>query len=338
MLTVEKFKNVRISNRKVAIISHNDLDGAGPILIGDKIFSDYKYFTVSNNSVDKVVRLVLFSPDYNDRDLIFITDVSITDGNLSDTISIINREGKKQIFLFDHHDTATWLNTFDWAHVTQEKGVSGTKLFWNFLHECDMLNSEIYYDLNELVDIISDWDTWQWVEKMDERCKDMDTLFKKTGINYFLTKFRNSNELFTDLDNAFFSDIRTKESFVIVPGIKKTAANINMDFDYNDSNGNHIHHKALVKCVSVAEAPGDIAEQLYDLEEPTDFVFIFYSNGTLSARSRVDDVHLGEWCKYVAGGGGHLRSAGFTLNKDTLWIYIAYLNKRYDIDYCRLHE
>jgi len=57
-------------DRRVAIISHNDLDGVGPVIIAKNYFADCKYFNVSNPSVDKVVKLVLFSPDYADRELI----------------------------------------------------------------------------------------------------------------------------------------------------------------------------------------------------------------------------------------------------------------------------
>jgi Predicted phosphohydrolase (DHH superfamily) len=333
MINFEKFSEISFFNKKVAVVSHNDLDGAGPILIMDQLpVKDYKYFTVANASVDKMVKLVLFSPDFEDRDVIFITDCSITDMNLANKISEINAEGKKQIFLFDHHTTAEWLNRYTWAHVTNEEGVSGTKLFFRFMKSFinwSLSDGEIRF-LENLSNCISDWDTWQWIKKEGYILpKQMSNLFSRTGIEYFLTKFRNSYHMITDFDTALLAGFERKDKFINIPSIKKTAQIVQIPFTVPDSGV--YNYTVPVKCVCVAEAPNDLAELLY--EDGIDYVIMFYSNGTVSARSRIDDIHLGKWARYMSGpkgsGGGHVRSAGFTLNANNLWIYEKYLAVRY---------
>lgn len=335
MINLELFRKKTFIGKKVAFVSHNDLDGAGPILIADKIEMDYKYFTVANKAVDKMVKLVLFSPDFADRDVIFITDCSIIDMNLANKISEINAEGKKQIFLFDHHDTAQWLNRYTWAHVTNEEGVSGTKLFFrymqNFIAQC--LDRKECITLSSLVNTISDWDTWQWIKTEGYTSpRDLANLFNRTGIEYFLAKYKDSNLILNDMDKALLAGYTRKDTFINIPSIKNTARIMIVLFhvkDNLDDTSQAIMKK--VKCVCVAEAPNDLAEQLY--EDGVDYVIMFYSNGTVSARSRIKDVHLGKWAKYMGGpngnGGGHECAAGFSLNADNLWIYEKYLAVRY---------
>lgn len=334
MLKIEDFIKEDILDKRVGIITHNDLDCSGSVLICNRLYKDVKYFTVSNQSVDKMVKMMMFNPDFSDRELIFITDVSIVDEKLAETITRINESGK-QIFLFDHHGTATWLNKYDWAVVTEEKGVSASQLFFNYMeHFISMEETEIVYNLlKKICRTISDWDTWLWTENGNQDARELAVLFSKTGINYFVEKFNTSPFVLTNLDKALLNDINNKDKFINIPSIKKTAEIIDIRFEYHlDINGElyGCDQTKKVKCVKVADAPNDIAEQLY--EDGIDYVIIFYSSGTVSVRSRVDDVNLGYWCKAIAGGGGHARSAGFTLNKDTFWVYGKYLNARYDLN------
>jgi oligoribonuclease NrnB/cAMP/cGMP phosphodiesterase (DHH superfamily) len=338
MLELKDFIKKDILNKRVGIITHNDLDCSGSVIICNDLYKDVKYFTVSNQAVDKMVKLMIYAPDFADREVIFITDVSIVDKELAESIDQINKENKKKIFLFDHHGTATWLNKYDWAVVTQEEGVSASWLFFTymeqFLNDSFDITVETRDKLEMLCRNISDWDTWLWTKNGNKTARQLAVLFSKTGINYFIQKYKSSNELLTENDYALLTDIDIKDTYINIPSIKKTAEIIDVHFKYQVDTGNggaeSVDTIKKVKCVKAADAPNDIAEQLY--EDGIDYVIIFYSSGTVSVRSRVDDVNLGYWCKALAGGGGHVRSAGFTLNKDTFWVYGKYLNARYDLN------
>lgn len=327
MLTKELFDLLEINpETKVAIVSHNDLDGVGPVIIAKNYFKDCKYFNVANHVVDKVTKLALFAPDYADRDVVFITDCSVTDEELINTIDELNKLTTKKILLFDHHGTASGLNKYDWAHVTEEEGVSGTKLFWRYMEEkvVEELNTSQFMLLDHLVQMISDYDTWKWVEKNRPECKQLSEFFSNTGVEFFLDKYVGNAlnyyeafNVFSPRDTALLRDYATKDKYLIFPNVEKSARIMDYTFSYN---GETITKK--VKCVTVASSIGDMAERLY--EDGIDVIFFFYHD-SLSARCRCEDLNLGEWCKLMGNGGGHSKSAGFRLNADNVQIYFQYL-------------
>lgn len=332
MLTKERFQQNEINPfTKVAVISHNDLDGAGPVIIAKNFFINCKYFTVPVNAVDKVVKLVMFSPDYQDIEVVFITDCSITDREL---IDYINTKSNKKVFLFDHHVTALWLNEYEWAHVTEEPAVSGTKLFWRYMRD-KFIEEAIHQSwMDNLVNKISDYDTWEWVKKGDEECNLLSILFTNTGVNYFIDKYTypdtlqySRGELFNSIDKALLKDFETKFNYLIWPAVQRSAVVDIFTFIYPEETGETLAITKKVKFVTVTSSIGDMAEKLY--EDGVDYVMFFYHD-TVSIRSRVDDINLGAWAKFIGNGGGHYRSAGFHINSHNLSIYINYLLKKFN--------
>ena len=327
-------------NSKVVFVSHNDLDGVGPIIIGKNYFNDCKYFTVSNSAVDKTVKYVLFGKEYQDREFIFITDCSVVDEELIHHINMENKKGYRKIFLFDHHATALSLNKYDWAHVTQESGVSGTKLFWRYLEErvCEQIGTQRFLKLDNLVNKISDYDTWQWFKKNDRECYELSNLFTETGVDYFLQKYVGSAldrykefNIFNEADEALMSDFKRKFEYVIWPAIQKSAITMNFTFEV-PVNGVIKHILKKVKCVTITTAVGDLSEKLY--EDGIDYVVFFYHD-SVSVRSRVDDIDLGAWARYMGnghGGGGHNRAAGFPLLADNFYLYRNYLFTKFNYE------
>lgn len=337
MLSLEMFEQFNINqDTKVVVVSHNDLDGVGPIIIAKNYFKDCAYFTVANKAVNKIVKMVLFSEQFEDREVLFITDCSIDDPELIETVDKINQKTNGKIFLFDHHGTALNLNQYDWAHVTQEKGVSGTKLFWKYLEQkvAEVLPTDRFIKIDNLVNKISDYDTWQWVEKCDNECKVLSELYSNTGVNYFIQKYvgealesYSQFNIFNKIDLALIEDNKTKFDYIISPAIKRSAKVIDyFNFEIKLPNGMIEITTKKVKCVTIANAIGDMAEQLY--EDGIDYVLFFYHD-SISARSRVDDIDLGAWAKQW-GGGGHKRSAGFTLTENNFYLYKNYLNLKFN--------
>jgi oligoribonuclease NrnB/cAMP/cGMP phosphodiesterase (DHH superfamily) len=339
LLTREFFNRCNISHKsKVAVVSHNDLDGVGPVIIARNYFEDCKYFTVSNLAVDKTVKLVLFSPDYEDREIILITDCSVSDANLISYINAENNRGKRMILLFDHHGTALALNNFDWAVVTQEKGVSGTKLLWKYMEEdvLDVLGTEKFLKLDNLVNKISDYDTWQWVEKNDRDCYNLHDLYSNTGVEYMLSKYLgdawntyNEFELFNTMDRALMFDYARKMEFTILPAIKRSSRIMDFEFEIPDAPGKVTIHRKKVKCATISCPVGELAEKLY--EDGIDYIVFFYHD-TISVRARVDDLDLGAWAKHMGDGGGHRRAAGFPMNKNNFYLYKNYLFNKFEVE------
>lgn len=328
MLTKKFFRKFEFTPEdKVVFVSHNDLDGAGPIIIGDQFFKNYKYFTVGNQSVDSTVKYVLYSSEYKDYDYIFITDCSVSE-EVAKIIDKENAESTRKIFLFDHHEPACYLNKYSWADVTvkDQNGefICGTKIFFQYIEDVLDLKCFTLIDLPNVVETINDWDTWKWFKTKNLEAKELSTLFKKTGIEYFIQKFRNSLEIITDIDKSLLDSFERKYLCTILPKIMESTRLMVLDVGVDSP------VIRTVKCVQATEAISDEAEKLY--EDDINTVLFFYHD-TVSMRSRDEAVHAGFWARKMAGingnGGGHKGAGGFTINSSNYNLVKQYLDLRF---------
>jgi oligoribonuclease NrnB/cAMP/cGMP phosphodiesterase (DHH superfamily) len=96
------------------LFTHTDLDGIGCSILG-KIYYGTNNINVEyceyNNINEKVLEC-----DFERYEKIFITDLSVND-EVAEKIDKLN--GKFN--LIDHHETALWLNKYDWAQVKTKK-------------------------------------------------------------------------------------------------------------------------------------------------------------------------------------------------------------------------
>lgn len=328
MLTKEFFRKFEFTNEdKVVFVSHNDLDGAGPIIIADHIFTNYKYHTVGNQSVDSTVKYVLYSEEYKDYDYVFITDCSVSE-SVAKIIDTENAESERKIFLFDHHEPACYLNKYSWANVTvkDENGefICGTKLFFQFMFDVIDLGFFTLKDLSKVVETINDWDTWKWFKTNNLESKELSDLFMKTGIEYFIQKFNGNFEIITDIDKSLLAAFERKYVFTTEPKIMESARIMILDVGVDTS------IIKTVKCVQATEAISDEAEKLYEDDINT---VLFFFHDTISMRSRDEDVHAGFWARKMAGpngkGGGHKGAGGFTISNLNYWLVKQYLDLRF---------
>ena len=336
MLAYEDFIKLELNPRmKVCVVSHNDLDGAGAVVIAKNYFHDCKYFCVSNANVNKVVEQVLTDTEFDDRELIFITDCSVDDKDLLTQIDMINKKTDGQIFLFDHHKTALSLNDYDWAHVTQRDGVSGTKLFWTFMEQyiAEELPTPHFIVLNELAEAISSYDTWKWIERNETQSKELAELYGHTGINYFIAKYVGAGldkitlpNLLSTQDKALLEDKEILQKYVIVPAIKRSAVVTNFNFATFDENGRvkNLTSKKI-KVVTISSGIGNLAEELYEPE--VDIIFFLYHDA-ISMRSRTDDIDLGQFAKRF-GGGGHTKAAGFPITCESVDMFLDFIKAKF---------
>ena len=328
MLTKEYFKKFEFTKEdKVVFVSHNDLDGAGPIIVADQFFKNYKYHTVGNQAVDSTVKYVLYSEEYKDYDYVFITDCSVSD-EVAKIIDKENADSTRKIFLFDHHEPACYLNKYSWANVTvkDENGefICGTKLFFQYIVDVLDLPWFTLLDLPKVVETINDWDTWKWFKIKNLEAKALSDLFKKTGIEYFIQKFRNSFEIITDMDKSLLAAFERKYVFTVLPKIMESARLMVLDVGVDSP------VIRTVKCVQATEAVSDEAEKLYEDDINT---VLFFFQDTVSMRSRDEAVHAGFWARKMAGingnGGGHKGAGGFTINNSNYYLVKEYLDLRF---------
>lgn len=170
---------------EIKLKSHNDLDGVAPgilatLAFGEKVETTYH----SYGNIDKAVSGHLRKP-INKETTLFITDISVNPENEKE-LHQQYLDGKK-IMLIDHHKTASHLNEYPWATVISEypsnNKTSATSLFYEYLVESGSLYATPALD--EFVELVRQYDTWEWEAKGNKKAKRLNDLFYIIGLASF---------------------------------------------------------------------------------------------------------------------------------------------------------
>ncbi len=307
----------------VLIYTHTDMDGFGSNLIANYIENNYEdvKFTVKNLNYDQINEEIL--KDIRDEsiftyDYIFITDISVSEEtsallnilwHSNDEYDIVNLE------LLDHHESALWLNKYDWCNVILTKynrKISGTELFADSIFE-----DNIPEDIFNLIENIKLYDTWLWVENNNQTPKKLNDLFLLLGfeaferrlieVNYDVNKFILKHRLLLQIQQKQIDRyIKGKDKNLIVKEIQDRKVGIVFGDKYQSELGNTLAklHPEL-----------DIVAMIGD-------TYVSYRS--------VGDCEKNN-CKSFSelyGGGGHFNSAGSTINKSVI---NNYLNELFNI-------
>ena len=301
----------------VLIYTHTDMDGFGSNLIANYIENNYEYvkFTVKNLNYDQINEEIL--KDIRDEsiftyDYIFITDISVSEEisallnilwHSNDEYNIVNLE------LLDHHESALWLNKYDWCNVTLTKynrKVSGTELFANSIFEDDIPN-----DIFNLIENIKLYDTWLWVENNNQTPKKLNDLFLLLGfeafekrlieVNYDVKKFILKHRLLLQTQQKQVDRyIKSKDKNLIVKEIQARKVGVVFADKYQSELGN----------------------TLAKLHPELDIIAMI-GDTYVSYRSIGDDeLHSCKTFAELFGGGGHPNSAGSTIDKNAINNYL----------------
>ena len=169
----------------VHIFHHTDLDGMGVKILGMlyAIEKGLPYethccgYTLIN---DEVTRCLTQSEHPSE---IIIGDISVNK-DVADMIEQYRKSGKIKVKLYDHHESAMYLNEFSWATVkiTDDEGVPicGTKLLSKD-PDFQKFNENVSY----FVETINDWDTWLWKTKNNKVALELNILLSILGENDF---------------------------------------------------------------------------------------------------------------------------------------------------------
>lgn len=170
------------------LFSHNDLDGVGCGILARLAFAtEIKIEYVSVHRLDQKVEQFLESANEDDR--LFITDLSINQDNEARIQQFIEKGG--DVRLIDHHKTALHLNEHSWAsiQVTEddaEKLTCATSLFYKYLVDMNQLTRS--QALDEFVELVRQWDTWEWDRNQNLQAKRLNDLFFLFSIDEFIER------------------------------------------------------------------------------------------------------------------------------------------------------
>ena len=158
------------------LLSHNDLDGVGCGILAKLAFNER--VKVRYNSVISLNQEIELFLDKGQQDaFLFITDLSPNEEN-EKRLNDYYLETKK-VQLIDHHKTALHLNDYEWGHVLVEEKeghlTSATSLFYHYLVTHELL--EPSDAITEFVELVRQYDTWEWEKNENHQAHRLNTLF-----------------------------------------------------------------------------------------------------------------------------------------------------------------
>lgn len=169
------------------LLSHNDLDGVGCGILAKLAFNEQ--VKVRYNSIVSLNREIEYYLENEQQDtFLFITDLSPNEEN-EKRLNDFYLENKR-VQLLDHHKTALHLNDYEWGYVLVEddKGhlTSATSLFYQYLISHDLL--EPSDAIAEFVELVRQYDTWEWEKNENFKAHRLNTLFFLVSIDEFEEK------------------------------------------------------------------------------------------------------------------------------------------------------
>lgn len=314
----------------IKLFTHTDLDGYGCSLVAhyylgaQNLDVTYCGYGKENNSSDFKISKFIENKEYENYDLILITDLSPSK-EVGDLIQ--QTMGNKTIML-DHHDSAVFLMTeekFPWARVYprsneiaegEEHLTCATWMLLQFFESQegnDIIRKTHIPPLHShfldfVVEKIRRYDTWEWKKIYnDEKAGDLNVIFYLYGGQTFVKEFleRTTSSAYFASDEGMFND---NEKFFIKWDREKTNRLINLISDKKLYKLEFFGYKAAIAFLDThaSELGNKICEDHPDIDMA---VIISLGTKTISLRSNKPNIHLGEFAKQF-GGGGHALAAG----------------------------
>ena len=336
---------------KIKLFTHTDLDGVGAVAVLKHYFNtdvakiDYKkcgYGWID----DAVTDFIKY--DCDNYDLVLITDISVNEEVAKELDKLHTQNGNIQ--LIDHHETALWLNDYEWASVTvkneQDQLESGTSLLNTYLKETfKQSNPSMISDVNqeavdEFAETVRLYDTWEWNEKGLPVPQQLNDLVSQLGDTQFIQRFSGNPEvLFTGFEMNLIKRVtRERESYIkakmnqaiqIRPNISEFIVTYSDTTKYTSE-----QIESLRKVVTDPDAVMSltmVTVERYHSEVGNDLakhyggiVLMFdYNRGSMSWRTESDDIPVNHFAK-LFNGGGHVKAAGSPMSVE---LFETYMNK-----------
>ncbi|WP_087972099.1 DHH family phosphoesterase [Oceanobacillus rekensis] len=295
------------------LLSHNDLDGVGCGILAKLAFG--KDVHVRYNSIASLNREVGFFLENGKKDtFLFVTDLSVNEDNEQKLEAFYQAGGRVQ--LLDHHKTALHFNEYEWGHVvvedSQGKLTSATSLFYEYLVDHQFL--ERANILTEFVELVRQYDTWEWEKNDNQTARQLNALFFLISIDEFedlmLERLQTGDDFYFD---DFEKKILGMEDHKIERYIRRKKRQVAQK-KIGD------HYAGIVHAESYhSELGNELGKEYPHL----DYIVILNMGGKRAGfRTIHDHVDVSE----VAGrfdGGGHAKASGCTLTDEAYKLFVA---------------
>lgn len=295
------------------LLTHNDLDGVGCGILAKIAFG--QDVNVRYNSIASLNREVeAFLEDRNQDTFLFVTDLSVNQENEQRLEAFYQAGGRVQFL--DHHKTALHFNEYEWGHVVVENEngelTSATSLLYEYLvkhHWLEQSNA-----LTEFVELIRQYDTWEWEQNDNQTARQLNALL-------FLISIEEFEEIMLERlqmsDHFYFDDFEKKilgmEENKIERYIRRKKRQL-VQTKIGD------HYAGIVYAESYhSELGNELGKEYPHL----DYIVILNMGGKrVGFRTIHNHVDVSE----VAGrfdGGGHAKASGCKLTDEAYKLFIA---------------
>lgn len=341
---------------KAILFTHDDMDGAGCRIVFEIAFAlvpkeQWDVVICSNKNVDDKVREHIPGRCTDDIVIIF-ADICCSDS----TLRFLN-DMFKNVMVFDHHITNKYADDIlgDNSHVAETSAdgrmQSGTSILYNYFNTT--LHHEWYQytfalvgrmfrehrigftGMDEFVDTIRSYDTYEWKSTNNEKARQLQTLFGILGMERFCHYYK---KLFLNCrygGNTHPVNIISDEQLEFVNVKLENEQKIIDQFTPDNVISVGVMGYSAAMYVGVVYA--NISELAYQfLTKYTEYdIFVHVSlknGGSFEFRTIRDDINTGELIAEPIGGGGHAKSSGAPIDESIMRSFkealIAQLNQK----------
>lgn len=298
------------------LFTHNDLDGVACGILFRLAFgeqADIRYNSVSglNFQVEKYFERM--NERMKKEDHLYITDLSVNH-EVSEKINKFVSDGGKAR-LIDHHKTALHFNEYSWGmvKVEDESGIltSAASLVYGYLVDKNILEEN--GALKEFVELVRQYDTWDWDINKNYKAKNLNDLFFMVSIEEFeermVTRLKEGEAFNFD---EFELKLLEMEEDKIERYIRRKKREI-IQIKANGLYGGVVHAESYH-----SELGNELGKEFPHL----DYIAILNLGGKkISFRTIHDHVDVSEVAGEF-GGGGHAKASGSTMNGEAYKRYI----------------
>lgn len=302
------------------LFTHNDLDGVAcgilfRLAFGERV--DVRYNSVSGLNFQVERYFERMNERMKKEDLLFITDLSVNDEIAEKINEFVLSGGKAK--LIDHHKSALHFNDYTWGDVKveDENGTltSAASLVYEYLVNESHLQKN--RSLDEFVELVRQYDTWDWDILKNYKAKNLNDLFFMISIEDFEQRIvpRLQEGKHFEFDE-FEQKLLEMEEDKIDRYIKRKKREI-VQINTNGLYGGIVHAESYH-----SELGNELGKEFPHL----DYIAIINLGGKkISFRTIHDDVDVSDIAGEF-GGGGHAKAAGCSMSGEayTRYIYEAF--------------
>ncbi|MBD8068021.1 DHH family phosphoesterase [Bacillus sp. PS06] len=295
------------------LFTDSDLDGLGcgllaKIAFGEKVNVAYCSY---RNLNERVTRFINNQENKNAK--VYITDLAVN----KEVEKKLEARFKNQshVQMIDHHVTAMHFNDYKWGFVKPEyetgKKTAATSLFYEFLIEHEMIKAT--KALDEFVELVRQYDTWEWEANDNKDAKRLNDLFFILGLEHF------EKEMLERVKNPNGFSLSDKEELILDLEDKKIERYI---FSKNRQMTQIFVDHYCVGIIHAEQYLSELGNALAKLNPHIDLIaMVNVGTKKIGFRTIYDEVDVSKFAQKF-GGGGHPKASGCSLDDETFLLFV----------------